>query len=137
MVLKDEHKIAKKDMDHVLKGKSKDFDKVYNELDIHMRGEEVVVYTIFKEVEKLKPKIIEAFEEHKHAKMILEELKTMDMDNEEFKPKLKVLSEMVKHHVDEEEQDLFPDARKDFDKQKLQIIADDYIRFKEEELQNS
>jgi hypothetical protein len=53
----------------------------------------------------------EAEVEHEHIKMLVEELKTMTPAEELYDAKVKVLSEYVKHHVEEEEGEIFPAIR--------------------------
>ena len=53
----------------------------------------------------------EAEVEHEHIKMLVEELKTMTAGEELYDAKVKVLSEYVKHHVEEEEGEIFPTIR--------------------------
>ena len=84
------------------------------ELSAHMKAEEKVVYKRFMEEKALRRTVLEGIEEHKPAERLLKELDKTD-DKEVWKAKLKVLKEMVKHHVEEEEGTLFPEARKVID----------------------
>ena len=54
----------------------------------------------------------EAIEEHHVVKMVLKELSSFDGSEENVKAKVKVLSEMVQHHVEEEESEMFPEMQK-------------------------
>ncbi len=56
--------------------------------------------------------VLEGYEEHHVADLIVEELKVLDVEDETYDAKFKVLTENVEHHIDEEEEELFPEARK-------------------------
>ena len=55
-----------------------------------------------------RPPILEAREEHKIVKKLLEELAELGPEDESFDAKMKVLGERVNHHAKEEERELFP-----------------------------
>ena len=55
---------------------------------------------------------MEAYNEHHMANGVFEELDTFPVDSEEWGMKFKALSELVTHHMDEEEEDFFPMAKK-------------------------
>jgi hypothetical protein len=56
--------------------------------------------------------VSEAYVEHDGAKVLIAELMDSDADNAFYDAKVMVLSEMIKHHVGEEEKSLFPQAQK-------------------------
>ncbi|MCA1609711.1 MAG: hemerythrin domain-containing protein [Thermoanaerobaculia bacterium] len=84
------------------------------ELDIHAQVEETIFYPAFREAaEKESMKIVrESFEEHRIVKTLLRELGPMRGQDPQFEAKVTVLKENVEHHVEEEEDDLFPRAQK-------------------------
>lgn len=51
-------------------------------------------------------------EEHEEAKGLLKELDKMDTGNSQWMPKFKELKDSVEHHVEEEEEKLFPKTKK-------------------------
>ena len=59
--------------------------------------------------------MLEGIEEHSQVKKFLSELAALSGDNEKFDAKLKVLMEDVEHHVKEEESEMFPLVKKQFD----------------------
>jgi len=86
---------------------------VIRELCNHASVEEQLFYPAVKErSERLKELVLEALEEHYVAKWLLSELEKMDADNERLDAKMSVLIESVRHHVREEEGELFPEVRK-------------------------
>jgi len=96
------------------KGGEKTRDKLFKELAtdlaVHSKVEETIVYPRLKEFEELSEMVAEAIEEHQVAEQLLEELAGMDEKNEQWEAKLTVLKEMIEHHVEEEEGELFPEA---------------------------
>ncbi len=94
--------------------------QVIRELSIHAAVEEQLFYPSVKErSERLKELVLEALEEHHVAKWLLSELEKMDADNERLDAKMRVLVESVRHHVREEEGELFPEVRKAMDRKDL------------------
>jgi hemerythrin-like domain-containing protein len=83
------------------------------ELKVHATIEEELFYPSLRQqiVDKdgLMP---EADEEHHVAKVLIAELENMNGDEEHWEAKFKVLAESVRHHIKEEEGEIFPKARK-------------------------
>ena len=88
------------------------FTQLKQELDIHARIEETIFYPAIKEAEETHEITLEAIEEHNVVKRLLSELDSMPVDDERWTAKLTVLKENVEHHVEEEEGEMFKDARK-------------------------
>jgi hemerythrin-like domain-containing protein len=89
--------------------------QIESELRMHMRLEEDIFYPAFREaVTKKDDKEMyhEAKEEHHVANMVMAELKGLDPADETFGAKAKVLKEVIEHHVEEEEKELFPKSRR-------------------------
>ena len=86
--------------------------KIVEELKIHMAIEEEIFYPAVRgESEEISDTVFEGVEEHHVAKVLVEELATMEPDGETWKAKVKVLIEAVEHHADEEEDEMFPPVR--------------------------
>jgi hypothetical protein len=88
------------------------FTQLKTELDIHAQIEEQILYPVLKEASETKDITLEAYEEHAVVKQLLAELEEMPKDDESWGAKLTVLKENVEHHVEEEEGEMFRDARK-------------------------
>lgn len=96
-------------------------------LVVHTKLEEELVYPLLEESddeedEDLK---LEAEEEHRVVDFVITEMKGMDESDEKFDAKFKVLSELVKHHIKEEEEEMFPSLREldiDFDELKEKML---------------
>jgi short-subunit dehydrogenase len=85
-------------------------EKIITELSIHTAAEEKHVYPAYMQEDEDMTK--EAIEEHHVVKMVLKELSSFDGSEDNVKAKVKVLSEMVQHHVEEEESEMFPEMQK-------------------------
>ena len=100
-------------------------EKITEELSIHAAIEEEVFYPAVRAaLEEEEDTILEAYEEHHVVKFLLSEIEVMDPEDERFKAKVTVLIESVRHHVEEEEQELFPEVRKALGRKRLGEIGD-------------
>jgi hemerythrin superfamily protein len=88
--------------------------QICNALKVHATIEEEIFYPAFLEATNDIDIHHEAEIEHDGAKRLIAEIEDSSPDDEYFEPKMKVLSEMIKHHVKEEEQPegMFAEARK-------------------------
>jgi hemerythrin superfamily protein len=94
-------------------------------LSRHAAIEEMVFYpAVRREVPRQESSVLEALEEHHVAKWLLSELEGMAPGAERFDAKVTVLMESVRHHVKEEENDLFPKVRAKLGRRELLEIAD-------------
>mgnify|MGYP001315094680 CR=1 FL=1 len=93
------------------------FVKIKAELDVHAHVEEVIFYPKLKAEgnKELVDIVLEGIEEHRQMKMFLKELDAISNESERFEPKLKVLIEDTEHHVKEEEKEMFPLVKNQFD----------------------
>jgi hemerythrin-like domain-containing protein len=89
-------------------------------LSRHAAIEELVFYpAIRREVPKQESSVLEALEEHHVVKWLLSELEALDPAAERFDAKATVLIESVRHHVKEEETELFPKVRERIERRRL------------------
>lgn len=86
------------------------FKQIKAELDVHAHIEEVVLYPVLlkKGKKDLKEITREGIEEHGQAKLFLADLAGMTARNKNYEAKLSVLMEDIRHHVKEEEKEMFP-----------------------------
>lgn len=107
--------------DRAPKSKKKIVQTIVRELSLHSAVEETLFYPAIRAAAKLRETrassaaddlVLESLEEHHVVKWTLSELEKMSVDDERFDAKMTVLMESVRHHVEEEEQDLFPKAQK-------------------------
>lgn len=100
-------------------------EEVIQELTVHAWIEEQVFYPAAREAAPdTTDHILESIEEHHAVVWMLSELKNMDPSDERFKAKMSVLMENVRHHVEEEEQDWFPDVRKAMGRKRLTELGE-------------
>ncbi len=86
--------------------------KFVDELHRHMAAEEKVFYrAVGDRTEEIGKDVDEGYEEHHVAKMLIEELETLKPMSDPWVAKVTVLIESVEHHIDEEEEELFPTVR--------------------------
>ena len=91
--------------------------KMIRELSIHATIEEQIFYPAVRHgIKQADSLILEALEEHHHVKWSLSELDGMNAEDERFDAKVHVLIEMVRSHVKEEENELFPMVRQKMDR---------------------
>lgn len=111
-------------------------EKIVQALELHTKIEEGIFYPAFRsrvEDEEERDQILEAYEEHNVAKMLIGELQNLDPSDETFKPKLMVLMESVRHHIKEEEGKVFKMTRELFDKNELNELGEQMETAKAEE----
>jgi hemerythrin-like domain-containing protein len=83
-----------------------------NELKVHTTLEEEVFYPAVRKALDDDDIVSEAEIEHRTAKALIEGLEKTSPDNHYYRAMFTVLSEYVKHHIEEEEKEMFPQARK-------------------------
>jgi hemerythrin superfamily protein len=99
-------------------------DKVIVALSQHAAIEETVFYPAVRaQARALDGDVLEALEEHHVVKWTLSELESLPAEDERFVAKMTVLMESVRHHVKEEEKDLFPSVRKAFTRAELDELG--------------
>ncbi len=99
--------------DRAKASKKKITDKVCKALIFHTMIEEEIFYPALREASKdMVEDVEEAIVEHAAAKDLISQLQEMDPDEELYDAKVKVLSEQIEHHVEEEEDEMFPEVRK-------------------------
>ena len=99
------------------------FARLKTELENHAQIEEQIFYPALKEAEETRDITLEGIQEHHVVKTLLRELEAMQVDSETWTAKLAVLKENVEHHVEEEEGEMFPKARKALPKERLETLG--------------
>jgi hemerythrin superfamily protein len=85
--------------------------EICTELSVHAQIEEEIFYPKVKAALKDTELVAEAMVEHAGVKGLIAELEGREPDGEMYDAKVKVLSEYVKHHVKEEQNEMFPKAK--------------------------
>lgn len=86
-------------------------DQICKELSIHAQVEEEIFYPAVQKALKDHELVPEAIVEHSTLKDLIASVKGIQPDGDLYDAKIKVMSEYVKHHVKEEENEMFPEAK--------------------------
>jgi hemerythrin-like domain-containing protein len=141
VLLKEDHKNVKRLFREFEKVKDKGtpgakrklVDQIRSELVAHSFIEETVFYPAARaQVPDSSAEVLESVEEHHVVAWLLSELKDLDPSDETFDAKVTVLIENVRHHIDEEESELFPEVRKALGRSKLAGIGEQMAAAKSE-----
>jgi hemerythrin superfamily protein len=131
VLLKDDHKQIKKLFadfqkggDGAQKSKQRLVDKMIELLTVHTYIENEVMYPRVRALlPDLEDDVLESYEEHHVADVLVMELSAMKATDERFTAKTTVLIESVTRHIDEEEKDWFPQVREGLGRKTLQEIG--------------
>ena len=85
--------------------------EICSSLSVHAQIEEEIFYPAVKAALKDKLLVPEATVEHAGVKRLIAQLEGAEPDGEMYDAKVKALSEYVKHHVKEEQNEMFPKAK--------------------------
>ncbi|MGY1939572.1 hemerythrin domain-containing protein [Nocardia gipuzkoensis] len=131
VLLREDHKAIRKLFrefekagEDAVKTKGEVVNKIIEALTVHTYLENECMYPeVRKLVPELEEDILESYEEHHVADVLVTELAMMKPDDEHFTAKATVLIENVDHHIDEEENDWFPKVREQLGRKQLQDIG--------------
>ena len=102
-------------------------EQIVMEIRIHTTLEEEIFYPAFKDAAKKsddEQMYFEALEEHRAAgDLVMPDLQNTAVDSDQFGGRAKVLKELIEHHADEEESDMFPRARKLLGRARLEELG--------------
>ena len=94
--------------------------RMVRELSIHAAIEEQLFYPRVRQAgEKAEDEVLEGLEEHHVIKRLLAEIEKMSPENQRYEAKVTVLMENVRHHIEEEEGDMFPRVRRAMSREEL------------------
>lgn len=92
----------------------------------HGTMEEQALYPyVISNVPDLEDAVREEIEEHHVLELLMVELKELEPENKQFDAKLEVFVEILLHHFEEEEEELFPALRERLDADTLEGLTDD------------
>jgi hemerythrin superfamily protein len=86
--------------------------KICQTLKVHAQVEEEIFYPAAREATRDNDLLDEATVEHAGAKRLIEEIEAMEVGDDLYDAKVRVLGEQIKHHVKEEEEELFPEVER-------------------------
>ena len=138
-LLKDDHTEVKKlltELDETTeraeKTRSVGFAKLEEMLLVHETIEEEILYPALKEFAKTKDITLEAYEEHHVVDMLMAEIKETPVNDETWAAKFTVAKENLEHHIEEEEGEMFKQARQVMDEVELNELGDRMAARKQE-----
>jgi hemerythrin-like domain-containing protein len=107
-------------------------DKIIEQLTVHTYIENEVMYPRVRELlPDLEDDILESYEEHHVADVLVMELAAMSPEHDRFEAKTTVLIENVRHHIEEEESEWFPQVRDGLSRKQLQELGEELLAAKE------
>jgi hemerythrin-like domain-containing protein len=97
--------------------------ELFHRLKVELTAHEVIEETIFYPALKAHPKardiVLEGYEEHHVVDEVMEEIGETPFDDETWGAKAKVMIENIRHHIEEEEGEMFKQARQAFSRAEL------------------
>jgi hemerythrin-like domain-containing protein len=135
VLLKEDHKEIKRLFtaferagDKAYKEKGRLVDRIIELLTVHTYLENEVMYPRVRALlPDLEDDILESYEEHHVADVLVMELAAMRPEDERFTAKTTVLIENVRHHIEEEEDEWFPQVRESLGRKVLQEIGAEMV----------
>ena len=107
------------------------YENLQRELWAHGKVEEAVFYQSLAKAKNTKEETTEGLNEHHIINGFLDELNAMPADSTAWKAKLQVLGEVTRHHLDEEEEELFEEAKKALDDKRAAELGTIYAERKD------
>ncbi|MDB5099597.1 MAG: hypothetical protein JWM80_4018 [Cyanobacteria bacterium RYN_339] len=105
------------------KAKAKVVSKIILELKTHAELEEQIFYPAFRAEADDEDAVLEAYEEHHVVKLLIAEIEVLAPDHERYMAKCTVLKELIQHHVEEEEKEMFPEAKQAIKAAELEALG--------------
>ena len=138
VLLRDDHKEIRKTFkefqragDDAHATKQRLVDRMIELLTVHTYIENEVMYPRIRELlPDLEDDVLESYEEHHVADVLVVELAALKASDERFTAKTTVLIENVTHHIEEEEQEWFPKVREGLGRKQLQELGEELVEAK-------
>ncbi|GFO58900.1 hemerythrin [Geomonas silvestris] len=99
------------------------FFTLQEELLAHLEAEERFFYTALEQNDEARTRILEGYEEHQLARLVIGAFTSLAGDDARWTAKLSVLKKLITRHMDEEEQELFALGKKVFSQEELQGLS--------------
>lgn len=110
--------------ERAVKGRAALLDTITRELNEHELKEEKFLYPMLESYPEAKTIVLEGYQEHHVADVIVKELHEVAVDDEQWGAKFKVLKENLEHHIQEEEGEMFRIARAVVPREELLALAE-------------
>jgi hemerythrin-like domain-containing protein len=129
-MLTEDHRAVKKLLDELetttergVKTRTELYGRIKQMLTVHEVIEEEIFYPALREHPRAKDLVLEAYEEHDVVDTIMGQLGSLPVDDETWGAKATVMIENLRHHIEEEEKEMFPTARRVFDSDELEELG--------------
>jgi hypothetical protein len=130
-LLEDDHKKMRKLLEELesttergIRTREELYSTIKGELLVHEAIEEEIFYPALKEHPRAEDIVLEGYEEHHVVDVVMAELEGLPVDHESWGAKAKVMKENVEHHMEEEEGEMFKQARSVFDADELEELGE-------------
>ena len=136
-IIKEDHKPLKEGIQVLISDSAKPsqkksaLKKFLIDLKLHAKTEEASLYESVVDVKEVHEVVLEGYEEHSLADMLADELEGSGFESDftdELQAKAKVLGELVKHHIEEEEEEMLPQLKKAVSEETLVQIGEVYLK---------
>jgi hemerythrin-like domain-containing protein len=117
--------------DSAVKTREKLFLQLKKEILPHLKAEEKTLYPALKEEKDSRRKAMESIEEHHVTELVLHELDQLGKNEEHWAAKFEVFKELVEHHIEEEEEEIFSFAEEVLDEESIDQIMKSFQEEKE------
>jgi hypothetical protein len=140
--LKQDHQVVKQILEKMeasgekaIKERQRLMGQLKKELLAHAHAEEHVLYHELEQHKESKSLALEAEEEHQVAEKLLADIEQTDPADEHWLAKVKVLKELIEHHIEEEEAEMFSQAREVLDEDVAVKLGQRFEQEKKQEQQ--
>lgn len=129
LIKADHHKVdslfakLEKTTERASKTRTELYAELRHELTVHAQAEEKAFYPDLKACETTEDIGFESVEEHGLMKFLLQKLDKTSVESKEWSAQITALKEVVEHHVEEEEEQMFPKMKKAFSTEELDEFA--------------
>jgi hemerythrin-like domain-containing protein len=109
--------------ERAIKTRERVFAKLHSDLEVHETIEEEIFYPALKEHPKTRDIALEGYEEHHVVDTVMGEMRELPVSDEMWTAKFGVMKENLEHHIDEEEREMFAQARRVFEPDELDALG--------------
>ncbi|MEP6757868.1 MAG: hemerythrin domain-containing protein [Actinomycetota bacterium] len=109
--------------ERAIKTREQVFTKLRSDLEIHETIEEEIFYPALKDHPKTRDIALEGYEEHHVVDTVMGEMFELEVSDETWTAKFTVMKENLEHHIEEEEDTMFAQARQVFEQEELDALG--------------
>ncbi|HON12257.1 MAG TPA: hemerythrin domain-containing protein [Chitinispirillaceae bacterium] len=130
--IRTEHNEVKQILNRMLNSSPSRRETLIKELKValvpHLEGEEKVFYPVLDNKRESHEIILEALLEHRIARNLFNELMDLNVDADDWIARTKVLKDIIEHHIEEEESEIFQAGEKLISHEQISQIYEKYIQ---------